>query len=37
MPRHHDPASRDYELSDAEKRDLVKLINEGKPLAADHA
>ena len=21
-----------YELSDAEKRDLIKLINEGKPL-----
>ncbi|MDP3722938.1 MAG: DNA methyltransferase [Candidatus Omnitrophota bacterium] len=30
MPRHHD-AERD-ELSDAEKRDLITLINEGKPL-----
>ncbi|MGH9200938.1 MAG: DNA methyltransferase, partial [Vicinamibacterales bacterium] len=26
------PQSDAYELSDAEKRDLVKLINEGKPL-----
>src|SRR6266516_2459176 len=29
MPRPHQDA---YELTDAEKRDLVKLINEGKPL-----
>lgn len=27
--QHH---SEKYELSDAEKRDLIKLINEGKPL-----
>jgi site-specific DNA-methyltransferase (adenine-specific)/adenine-specific DNA-methyltransferase len=30
MPRLHD--TERYELSDAEKRDLIKLINEGKPL-----
>jgi site-specific DNA-methyltransferase (adenine-specific)/adenine-specific DNA-methyltransferase len=30
MARPHD--SERYEFSDAEKRDLVKLINEGKPL-----
>ena len=29
MPRSHQDA---YELTDAEKRDLIKLINEGKPL-----
>ena len=29
MPRPHQEA---YDLSDAEKRDLIKLINEGKPL-----
>jgi DNA modification methylase len=29
MPR---PDSEKYELTDAEKRDLIKLINEGKPL-----
>jgi hypothetical protein len=30
MKRHHD--AEKYELSDAEKRDLIKLINEDKPL-----
>ena len=30
MRRHHD--AEKYELSDAEKRDLIKLINEDKPL-----
>ena len=30
MKRRHD--TEKYELSDAEKRDLIKLINEGKPL-----
>src|SRR5947208_12718508 len=30
MRRQND--SEKYELSDAEKRDLIKLINEGKPL-----
>jgi len=30
MPRPHD--TERYDLSDAEKRDLIKLINEGKPL-----
>lgn len=30
MPRPHDTDR--YDLSDAEKRDLIKLINEGKPL-----
>jgi len=30
MRRQHD--AEKYELSDAEKRDLIKLINEGKPL-----
>jgi len=30
MRRQHD--SEKYELSDAEKRDLIKLINAGKPL-----
>jgi adenine specific DNA methylase Mod len=30
MRRHHD--AEKYELSDSEKRDLIKLINEGKPL-----
>src|SRR5437016_12982378 len=30
MKRQHD--TEKYELSDAEKRDLIKLINEGKPL-----
>jgi len=30
MPRHQD--TEKYELSNAEKRDLVKLINEDKPL-----
>ncbi len=29
MPRPHQDA---YDLTDAEKRDLIKLINEGKPL-----
>ena len=29
MPR---PTSEHYELSDAEKRDLIKLIEQGKPL-----
>jgi len=29
MPRPHQDA---YELTDAEKRDLIKLINEGKPI-----
>jgi site-specific DNA-methyltransferase (adenine-specific)/adenine-specific DNA-methyltransferase len=29
MPRPHQEA---YNLTDAEKRDLIKLINEGKPL-----
>lgn len=29
MPR---PDSEKYELTDAEKRDLTKLIKEGKPL-----
>ena len=29
MPRPHQEA---YDLTPAEKRDLVKLINEGKPL-----
>lgn len=30
MARPHD--SERYELSDAEKRDLIKLIEQGKPL-----
>jgi len=30
MPRPTDPDR--YELSDAEKRDLIKLIEQGKPL-----
>ena len=30
MPRPHD--SERYELSPAEKRDLIKLIEQGKPL-----
>ncbi|MBI2440805.1 MAG: hypothetical protein HYV35_05475 [Lentisphaerae bacterium] len=30
MPRHQD--TEKYELSDAEKRDLIKLIQQGKPL-----
>ena len=30
MPRHHDTDG--YELSDAEKRDLITLIQQGKPL-----
>ncbi len=30
MKRQHD--TEKYELYDAEKRDLIKLINEGKPL-----
>jgi len=30
MARSHD--SEKYDLSDAEKRDLIKLIEQGKPL-----
>ena len=30
MKRHHD--TQGYELSDAEKRGLIKLINDDKPL-----
>ena len=34
MKRQHD--TEKYGLSDAEKRDLIKLINEGKPLPEEY-